>query len=143
RTAGIYCYVIGETITPDEVAVNPELDHPHRERAGGEAASADAVDEQFLRGRQDPDGLGNFLGTVHREELGDMFEKKRAGSRRPPAGGRRAGHRRRSAFSSFSFSSFSGFVGRIRRLASTRSRMTFMYIASCSRRGDEDTIVRS
>src|SRR5206468_11130167 len=117
--------------------------HSHVEPSSREEAQTMVVDEQFLCGRQDPDGLGILLGSVRREDLGDVFEKKRSGSRRPPAGGRRASHRRRSAFSSFSFSSFSGFVGRIRRFASTRSRMTFMYIASCSRRGDEDTIVRS
>src|SRR5437016_12615913 len=57
---------------PDEVAVNPELAHPHRARAGGDGASPDAVDEQLLRAPQAPDRLSNPLATVNPDELAAM-----------------------------------------------------------------------
>src|SRR2546422_511885 len=66
----------------------------------------------------------------------------RRGSRGGVGCGGRAALPRRLAPRS-SFSSFSGFVGRMRRFARTRSKMTFMYIASCSSSGDDETIVRS
>src|SRR2546426_11429889 len=135
---------------PDEVAVDPELDHPHCESPRREPAPTDAVHEQLLRGRQDVHRLADFLGSLDREAPREVLEsvgRRLRGRGRVRGCGPAAFHRRLAPFSfSFSFSSFSGFsgfVGRTSRFANTRSRMTFMYIASCSRSGDDETIVRS
>src|SRR5438093_9753661 len=119
----------GRDRLPDEITINPQLHHPHRERARGESTPTDAVHKEFLRGCQDANGFRNLFRAVHGEDLREMVEElcgRGDGRGGVWCRGRPALHRRFAPRSSFS--PFSVFVGRMRRFAKTRSRMTFMYI---------------
>src|SRR3989304_1819262 len=94
----------------------------HPNRAG--SPPPPPVHEELLRLRHDADGLRDLLRPVLREHTAERLEQVGRGLRRDRAAS--GGHLRFS-----SASGFSGFARRSRRFASTRSRMTFMYIASC------------